>query len=298
MIRIRTAAVALLMTTTLTAGVHAQAVARRGDALASMVDNELAFAAAAGEVGVRDAFLRFMSDSAVLFRGDTLTLARAEWEKRPADRGGLSWYPSHALISASGDMGFTTGPYEIAGENKHYGTFVTVWRREGDAWRFMVDMGAPASGAPDPVPPRWSPSAASRPATATAADAAAEASLLAADRAFGELAGERGIAEAIRCFGADDVRVLREGSYAAVGQPAAAAKLAALAKTQPSRPLAAHASRVGDFGFTVGLYRVTGATGDTPPETGRYLRVWTCAPGGEWKVVMDVANPNPTPRQE
>jgi ketosteroid isomerase-like protein len=295
----RPAAFALLLASLLSACAHAPAASRQ-DALASMVNAELAFAAAAGEVGPRHAFLRFMSDSAVLFRGDTATYARPVWERRPPGGPGLAWYPSHAVVAASGDLGFTTGPYELAGPQRRYGTFVTVWRREGDGWRFMIDMGAPAGGPPDPVPARRSPSGAARTPLAGIGLAGSDvrASLLAADRAFGEHAGAHGAAEAVRRFGAADVRVLREGAYAAVGQEAAAARLAAPGKTHPSHPLAAHASRAGDFGYTYGLYRVAGATGDTPPETGHYLRIWTRAPRGEWKVVMDVNNANPVPRQE
>ena len=58
--------------------------------------------------------------------------------------------------AASGDMGFTTGPWEAKGDINDekpsgYGHFVTVWKKQADgSWKFVVDLGIshPQSGGP------------------------------------------------------------------------------------------------------------------------------------------------------
>lgn len=53
----------------------------------------------------------------------------------------LSFTPSEAVVSASGDIGYTSGTYEMsmAGASEK-GKYVTVWRKEGDAWKVVEDI--------------------------------------------------------------------------------------------------------------------------------------------------------------
>ena len=64
-------------------------------------------------------------------------------DKKPV----LAWQPSFAGMAASGDMGFTTGPWEAKADIKDekpsgVGHFVTVWKKQADgSWKFVVDLG-------------------------------------------------------------------------------------------------------------------------------------------------------------
>ncbi len=66
----------------------------------------------------------------------------------------ISWIPEKAVVSAGGDMGYTTGTNEMtmpdaAGKPmKMTGRYITVWRKEPDGkWRCVQDYSSPAPGA-------------------------------------------------------------------------------------------------------------------------------------------------------
>ena len=53
----------------------------------------------------------------------------------------LSWTATGASVASSGDLGTTAGTYEMsspAGAEK--GKYVTVWKKEGDAWKVSQDI--------------------------------------------------------------------------------------------------------------------------------------------------------------
>jgi ketosteroid isomerase-like protein len=78
---------------------------------ASLVEAERAFARAADEKGVREAFLAFLADDAILFR--PAPVPGKEWMRsHPAPPIRLAWRPSFAEVSGAGDLGYTLGPYE------------------------------------------------------------------------------------------------------------------------------------------------------------------------------------------
>jgi ketosteroid isomerase-like protein len=62
----------------------------------------------------------------------------------------ITWSPERAVVSKSGDLGYTTGTNEIsvpdpAGKvTKIVGRYLTVWRREADGrWRCVEDYTTP-----------------------------------------------------------------------------------------------------------------------------------------------------------
>lgn len=195
----------------------------------SIADAERAFAAAAARDGIRDAFVRFASDSSVAFRPEPEN-AKAAWRSRPPVSGRLTWYPVYVRAAASGDMGFTTGPYESrdsTGALRGTGTYFTVWRREPEGWRFVVDQGTrndPPASAPEP----WR-SSGSRivPSAARVPNAPAVRSLLAVDSAFAARAETAGFAAALRSHGHPGLRLMRDGAFPHVGLAAAVAAAAA-----------------------------------------------------------------------
>ena len=65
----------------------------------------------------------------------------------------LTWAPTSAEVSASGDLGYTIGRWERTWRTKDSthvsrGSYVTIWRKQGDgSWKVILDIGNP-----DPVP--------------------------------------------------------------------------------------------------------------------------------------------------
>lgn len=112
-----------------------------------VVKAEKAFAAYALEKNTRDAFLQFMDSSAIVFERAKPQQAKLVWQKRRIDKNRLIWQPSFAGIAASGDMGFTTGPWHFipAGKDSAVacGMFNTIWIKTSNGeWKWIIDMGA------------------------------------------------------------------------------------------------------------------------------------------------------------
>lgn len=129
------------------------------DSEAALVAREEAFAHA---VAVRDMdrFLAFWADDGAVFPpGAPIATGkvaiRAEWGALLSDKESkLSWTPSHAEVSRSGDLGYTWGTYVLTRTrdgkeiSRRTGKYVTIWRKGADgAWRVVADIGTP-----DPPP--------------------------------------------------------------------------------------------------------------------------------------------------
>src|SRR5215213_9374619 len=128
------------------------------DAEAALVASEQAFEQATIREGVRDGFIRFADDSAVIFRPEPVN-AIANFRSRPATKIRLAWHPAFARAARSGDLGFTTGPSQVmdsTGAVVGYGNYVTVWRRGAEAWRWVVDLGT-SNPKPEPEAELWTP---------------------------------------------------------------------------------------------------------------------------------------------
>ena len=91
-------------------------VAQGQSALQEMVKTEQAFSQMAEEKNTRDAFMAFIADDGLLFRPGAVNGKKwmIEHPVPPSDKKPLlAWQPAFAGMAASGDMGFTTGPWEV-----------------------------------------------------------------------------------------------------------------------------------------------------------------------------------------
>ena len=59
----------------------------------------------------------------------------------------FSWKATHATVSASGDLGYTVGTYEMGFDDpkgkhmKENGKYVTVWKKQADgSWKVIEDI--------------------------------------------------------------------------------------------------------------------------------------------------------------
>lgn len=110
------------------------------------------FAAMADQDGIKEAFLYFAADDAVLLRNDELYegmeairsyLTQSEdttWTQQ------LSWEPDFIKVSSSGDLAYTYGSYQYwrtrNGEDttRASGIFHTVWERQDNGqWKYVWD---------------------------------------------------------------------------------------------------------------------------------------------------------------
>jgi len=268
-----------------------------------MVQAELAFAEAARAKGMKDAFIEFAAPDGILFRRGPVN-ARELWRRTdPAPTGLLSWHPTYADVARSGELGYTTGPWEFrpqASDEKAsgHGHFVTLWRRQPDgSWLFAVDIGIDHAAPAAPDRALKYPESAKKGGGGSERSAdAARVAVLAAENELAADATANGGGAALLARAAEDIRLYRPGAFPAVGLEAARP---ALDKEPERRFYVAEgvgAAQSGELGYAYGTY-VAGA------ERGSYVRIWKRMKGNwrredtEWSVVLDITNPTPRPRR-
>lgn len=268
-------------------------IAQGQSALHDMVKTEQAFSKMAEEKNTRDAFLAFIADDGLLFRPGAVN--GKKWllehpapppkdDKKPL----LAWQPSYAGMAASGDMGFTTGPWEAKADVKDekpggYGHFMTVWKKQADgSWKFVVDLGIshPQSGGPQTL---WTPPVTTRKETFKPVDvASARKSLLDRDQAYEVDTLSKGLAKAFGAFASPDVRLYRADNLPYIGRDSSMEALAKITGEVKWQVLGGDVSQAGDLGYTHGTY-------EAASERGSYVRIWT-KENGQWRIIMDVTN--------
>jgi hypothetical protein len=265
-----------------------QAQESRGDALASLVAAERAFAARTRANGLRDGFLAFLADSSIILR-PAPTLARPVYEGVSATAPALLlWEPIFADVAADGLLGYTTGPseYRPGGPNDTtviYGHFVSLWRRpRSGPWKVELDVGVNHGKLPAPLSLRT----ANDPGRAVARETITERSRLeSADSTLGAARRTERAALADR-FDAT-VRLHRFGLIPVTGRDTVEQLLARDDRLYRSAVVASGIAGSGDLGYTYGRYDHAANAGQ-PADSGYYLRVWRRRDDG-WRIVLDLA---------
>ena len=125
--------------------------------LQAMVDTENAFAKYSKDKNTRDAFLLYLTDSTVLFDKGGPKKGRKEWEERTPNNSLLFWYPVFVGIAGSGDLGFSTGPWEWspakdAAKAEAHGYYATLWQKFPEGWKMALDIGGLMPGPQPNIP--------------------------------------------------------------------------------------------------------------------------------------------------
>ena len=266
----------------------------------SLVAAERAFAAASLAKGTRVAFLEFLSDDSVLFRPGPV--AGKKWiEEHPAPSTLLTWEPIFADVALSGDLGYTTGPWEIRPATLQdkptaYGHFVSVWKRQGDGtWKVVVDLGishaAPSGNSKNPQPMNLKSGSEKKRQNIQIDEERSE--LLAFDRELANAVAEKGAAQGYFRNLADDARLYRAKALPVVGKREIFAVLSQIAGKPVLRPDKAAISDGADLGYTYGTSRsITPDAADAAGVASNYLHIWK-RKGNRWTLVLDVESPIP-----
>ena len=97
------------------------------------------------QIGIKKAFLQFMSEEGIILRPEHIPLVGPEaidYLSQVADQDyTLSWKASGGEIAQSGDLGFTYGIYELkVADTTLTGTYVNVWQKQKDgSWKYILN---------------------------------------------------------------------------------------------------------------------------------------------------------------
>jgi ketosteroid isomerase-like protein len=118
---------------------------------AELLKADTQFCKQAAKVGILQAFLDVSTTETRILPepGKGLAAVRSGYKDTPVTAS-LTWKPSEAEVSSSGDLGYTWGRYEYrdkAADGRSVvetGSYVTIWRRQADgSWKVVLDGGTP-----------------------------------------------------------------------------------------------------------------------------------------------------------
>jgi ketosteroid isomerase-like protein len=134
-------------------------IGRTAERLAELRRTDAEFSDAASRMGVPASFAAWAAPTGIVVEGAELLVGpdaiRATMANLYAGRS-LAWFPVHATLAESGELGFTLGEYVSTGRSsagavaQSFGKYLTVWERQPDArWRFVAEGSnrSPAPGA-------------------------------------------------------------------------------------------------------------------------------------------------------
>jgi ketosteroid isomerase-like protein len=260
----------------------------------TLVEAERSFARFAEASGTRAAFLEFLTDEAVIFRPRPVN-AHDWYTENTQDSGLLSWEPVYAEISSSGELGYTTGPWEFRryaedAEAASYGHYVSIWRKQADgSWRVILDLGnvydrpvteaqkletRVTAGGLGPVDP-----------------AKEREVLLATESVFSDESAKGGLIPSYMAYTTEDIRFYRVGAPPVKGQTPTRNALKGIHGVLTWKALDAGVSAAGDLGYTYGTMEYRDKDSGELIDTSSYMRIWRIESGGRWSVALDIVLP-------
>ena len=270
------------------AGAHAEDVELE-KAVGSLIAAEKAYDKLAGEKGFREASISVFADDAVIFAPNAVN-GKKVWREAKNDPV-ISWGPVFASISRSGELGYTTGPWESSKSRDvqkpdAFGDFVTIWRKNKDgAWKIALDVGLD-----HPQPQETEAEIrTSVPNSAMPHSESANTDLEKAQRSFAESLKDDE-AYAVIDNASDDIRVYRSGQLAAVGKKDAEKMLAKEDAKTTRAPSGTGIANPVDLAYEYGEYA---SERDKIREHGIYLCIWRLESDGAWKIALDLQKSAP-----
>jgi hypothetical protein len=233
-----------------------------------MVETERAFAQRATEIGWKQAFLEYFSDSAIGYADGEVGFAKDQilQSPDPPKEQQLLWEPRYGDVARSGELGYLTGPSRniLPSRNNgrpRHGAYASVWKRERDgSFRVVLDVGVntpqaapyPATFIRAPHPNRFSGDLDDRTPPLTAADSVLNSDL------------KTSAVHAYRDRLAPGVRFHRPGRMPAIGEAAVLRAMAGQPRFTQIDSRYTESAQSGDLGYTWGTW-----TRPVPPAGGR-----------------------------
>ena len=257
------------------------------NALRSLVEAENNFARTSVERGIRESFLQFFAENAIIFAPEPKN--GKKFYTYYEDKGRkLMWRPIFATIASSAELGVTTGPWEMAKSKTEpapiaFGDFLSVWRKQRDnSWKVIVDVGVDHPKPSDL--PRETQLLRPNEAPVRVDLDVAHGSLEKLEKTFSAMLNENAGSAILTAAGAD-IHILRQNSLPAVGRDAASAMLSTDNSRTIRKSTDSGMSEAGDLAYRYGSYS---SERENVTERGYYLTIWRAEANGGWKIIVDL----------
>jgi ketosteroid isomerase-like protein len=260
--------------------------------LQSLANAERSFSALAKERNTRDAFLFYFADSAVSsVPGEGPRVGKKHLEEQQPNESWLYWYPVYSDISASGDFGFNTGPWEFRQKKDDekpvaFGEFVSMWKKNANGeWKVAVDIGIGHGPVATPV---TTLTTSAIPLKTIKGKPSSYENILAEEKKFIEAFKSNG-KSAYEKLLSTEIRLYRPGKEPILGLMSVNEALSNGPKSLSYSIMGGDISSAGDLAYVYGKasFEVT-RDGVTQKRNGSYMRFWKKEDGKNWKIVLDL----------
>jgi ketosteroid isomerase-like protein len=254
------------------------------DPLRQVVESELAFAHRCSEIGISKSFTQFFANDGIVFvKGPT---NGKKFYAKYNDHGSkLIWQPVFATVAASGELGLTTGPWQLSKSARDakpiaFGQFASLWKKQADnSWKVIVDLGVDnPQPTEEPANVQFLP-----PDTGAIDQKVGRESLQKAEKALDDMMRD-GLGRAVTACASKDIRVLRDGAFPAIGKDAAKLMLASEAGHAARKTQGGKIATSADFAYRYGTFMNERGNKTI---SGHFLSVWRLE-DSEWKIVLDL----------
>jgi hypothetical protein len=113
----------------------------------SLINAERSFAAYSVAHGMKEAFLKYLDSSSVVFEQGKAVNGIEAWSKKGKTAGILNWYPQFAELATSGELGYTSGSWTFQQKSVNdsiiaRGGYNSIWllNKNGE-WKNIIDLG-------------------------------------------------------------------------------------------------------------------------------------------------------------
>lgn len=260
----------------------------------AIIDAERAFARMAREKSRKEAFLANMDQDSILFRpGPVPGIPATEKEIKGTDL--LAWAPLYADSAVSGDLGFTTGPWTFqqtpTGPIQGRGFYFTIWRKTGEGFKFVLDLGAPV---PHEGP---FPTDVKVPAKRGHAAPTGSGKLIALeDEALNKSIEGGSLSSAVSSVAHEEIHAIWPLEPLTGGKAEVGKMLTTKPVFKDYKTLGSGTSKAGDFAYSYGSFLSVPKTAEAKPAGGHYVRIWKRDESMNWRLSFLLsAAPRPQP---
>jgi len=233
--------------------------------------------------GMPAASVEYFAEDGVAF-APTAVNGKRYWASRTDFPGTLIWQPIFAFVSGAGELGYTTGVWELKKANEPslgFGHYVTIWAKSRDEkWKIALDVGTENSQPREP-PPNLE---ILPPDIAQQLRDDAHRNLRKAEDKFTG-AARNDIGKAIIDSATDDIRVYRDKSFPAVGLVSVKLMLGSEHEQVTFESAGSKVSSSGDLSYSYGNYSEKHGN---VTERGIYVMIWRANMNGDWKLALNL----------
>ncbi len=244
-----------------------------------LIESEIAFSDLCQQVGIKQSFLTYLTDDAIVFRPEPVK-AKDVYTKRKENGALLKWKPIWAEISAAGDLGYTTGPWEFQLDTiKGWGEFVSVWQKQKDGnYKVLIDIGI------DHEKINYDSITLTLPK-----DDLIKKELVVINVNDAEILAQLdSSSKSIESLYDNEVRIFRNGKLPTIGKENASDVFKEV-NNSDYLMFASKVAQSGDLGYTYGVGKIKAVNSEDKPKQFSYLRIWKKKVKG-WKIVLEVTN--------